>query len=59
MAAAWWEGRVSAGTCLRVWVVSWFGNMTGESCWRACSFRQGLAAAVLRPGASLAWQAAP
>ncbi|KAI8468701.1 MAG: Formate/nitrite transporter-domain-containing protein [Monoraphidium minutum] len=29
MAAAWWEGRVSVWDCVRIWVLSWFGNLAG------------------------------
>jgi len=29
MAAAWWENKVSALTCVRMWVVTWVGNFVG------------------------------
>ncbi|GBF98659.1 formate nitrite transporter [Raphidocelis subcapitata] len=29
MTAAWWEGRVTIGACVRMWVVSWMGNFAG------------------------------
>ena len=29
MTAAFWEGRVTIGACLRMWIVSWIGNFAG------------------------------
>jgi hypothetical protein len=29
MTAAWWEGKVTFLTCVRMWVVSWVGNFAG------------------------------